>query len=386
MDGIRTPTKPARKPGRPWRRTRESLPLLACASLLAISTIQPNADLMRVAMGKSRVGREMRHVETGGYYEQLIDTGRLADRVEMVVEDDGQPPAGWIPFGASGIVEPTSTYLRWRMKPNLDMVWNGSAFHTDGRGYRTPETSVAKPPGVYRIVVFGSSNTMGHGVADDEAYPRLLEAWLQTLPDLDRWIEVVNLAVSGDSPSRRLVRMAMEAEQRQPDWIFCDASILDPSLEERHLEAVIRAEPRPEIPLGYVAAALERSRVSAGDSPLDFQRKIRFELKALLDGAYGGWGAFSERTGIPLSVVILPRTDEKRDNPIMQKLMHGYVRRYRLDCLDLSDAFGDLGVEEFRVSPWDKHPSVKGHRLIFESLRDALLARGTLPGLRLPGS
>lgn len=352
--------------------------------LLALSTVTPEADLLRVAKGKSRLGQEMRHVETGGYYEQLIDGSRLSNPDQAVDEVADQPPPGWIPFGASGIVDPDPSYLRWRMKPNLDMTWNGARFRTNSRGYRTPEVALDKPDDVYRIVVIGSSNTMGHGVSDDEAYPRLLEAWFRSLPNLGRRVEVVNLAVSGDSPSRQLVRMTTEAEQYHPDWILTDASILDPSLEERHLEAVVRSDPMPAIPLEYVAAALRRSKVSAGDSPLEFQRKIRFELRALLDGAYRGLGEYSQSTGVPLSVVLLPRTDEKRDNPVMQKLIHVYVSRYQLDCLDLSDAFADLEVDEFRLSPWDKHPSVKGHRLIFEALRDALLARGSLPGLASP--
>ena len=147
---------------------------------------------------------------------------------------------------------------------------------------------------------------MGHGVSDDEAYPRLLEAWFQSLPDLGRRVEVVNLAVSGDSPSRQLLRMAIEAEQYHPDWILNDASILDPSLEERHLDAIVHSDPMPTVPLAYVAAALRRSKVSAADSPLEFQRKIRFELKALLDGAYGGWSEYSRRTGVPLDRLAPP--------------------------------------------------------------------------------
>jgi lysophospholipase L1-like esterase len=381
MNAFSSRSKTAPRLGWPRRLARDGAPWLACASLLAISAIQPETDLIRVAKGKSRLGREMRHVDTGGYYEHLIDKGRLA---EADPSGEDQPPPGWVPSGASGIVEYAPGYLRWRMKPNLDIVWNGAPFHTNSRGYRTPEVSLDKPAGVYRIVVIGSSNTMGHGVADGEAYPRLLEDWLRSLPGLGRKVEVVNLAVSGDSPSRRLLRMALEAESYHPDWILCDASILDPSLEERHLETVLRSSPPPEIPLGYVAAAIRRSKVSAADSPEEFQRKIRFELKALLDGAYEGWSDYSTRTGLPLSVVILPRADDKRDNPVMKKLMHGYARRHRLDCFDLGDAFGDLSIDEFRVSPWDKHPSVKGHRLIFEALRDAIAARGELPGLPLP--
>ena len=350
-------------------------------ALLAVSLIQPENDLLRVLKGKPRLDGELRHTDTRGYYEELIDAGGLSRREAA----PDAPPPGWVPFGASGIIKPDPSYLRWRMNPNLDMTWNGVPFKTNSRGYRTPEVPLKKPEGVYRIVVFGSSNTMGHGVGDDDAYPRLLERWLNGLAGLDRRVEVVNLAVSGESPSRRLLRMREEAAQYEPDWILCDATALDPSLEELHLQAIVRSEPPIEIPFEYVAAALQRAGVSTGDSPRQFEAKLRGEAEALLEGAYEGWRDVSTRSGIPMTVVLIPRADEKRDNPVIHKLMRTSFRHLDLDCLDVHDAFDDLTVDQFRVSPWDKHPSVLGHQAIFEALRDALLARGTLPGLRLPG-
>ncbi len=358
---------------------------MMCLVLLAISMIQPENDLLRIMKGKPRLNGELRHVNTRGYYEELIDASGLSQREAVDANESDPPhPPDWIPFGASGVVEPIPSYLRWRLKPDLDVTWNGASFKTNSFGYRTPEVSLQKPQDVYRIVVFGSSNTMGHGVADDEPYPRLLERWLNELEGLNRRIEVVNLSVSGDSPSRRLVRMREEAERYQPDWILCDATVLDPSLEDRHLDAVVHSEPPVTIPLDYVLDALSRAKVSAGDSSQEFESKMRGEVTALLEGAYKGWSQFSTHTGVPLTVVIIPRADQKRDNPVFFKVMHASFRSHRLDCLDLNEAFSKLTVDQFRVSPWDKHPSVLGHQAIFQALRDALLARGTLPGLRLP--
>lgn len=348
-------------------------------ALLAVSLIRPENDALRVLKGKPRLDGELRHADTRGYYEGLIDAGGLSRREA----NPDAPPPGWVPFGASGIIEPVPTYLRWRMKPNLAMTWNGVPFHTNGRGYRTPEVSPRKPEGVYRIVVFGSSNTMGHGVGDDDAYPRLLERWLNGPEGPGRRVEVVNLAVSGESPSRRLARMLVEGEPYEPDWILCDATALDPSLEETHLQAVVRSDPPITIPFEYVAAALERAGVSPADSPARIETKLRGEAEALLQGAYEGWRDFSTRTGIPMTVVMIPRADEKRANPVIHKLMRTSFRHLGLDCLDVHDAFDNLTVDQFRVSPWDKHPSVLGHRAIFEAIRAELLARRTLPGLRL---
>ena len=63
---------------------------------------------------------------------------------------------------------------------------------------------------------FGSSNTMGHGVDDWAVYPPLLEEWLNERAGSRLRVEVVNLAVAGESPSRRLERIRVEARGISP--------------------------------------------------------------------------------------------------------------------------------------------------------------------------
>ena len=81
----------------------------------------------------------------------------------------------------SGIVDQLSTYQRWRMRPNLDVRWNDTRFQTNRLGFRGPEIAVPKPPKTFRVVILGSSNTLGHGVdkrrglhAPDRTRPRSL--------------------------------------------------------------------------------------------------------------------------------------------------------------------------------------------------------------------
>jgi hypothetical protein len=254
-------------------------------------------------------------------------------------------------------------------------------FHTNSLGYRTPEVTLEKPVNVYRILVFGSSNTMGHGVDDRAPYPRLLEKWLNEKVGSRLRVEVVNLSVAGESPSRRLQRISEEGGRYQADWILCDASPLDHSLEEDHLEAILRSSPAIQIPFGYVREALQRATVKSTDSSDSFRRKLRGEHEALLDGAYAGWKKESDRFGIPLDLMILPRADRKRQSPVITELMRSLARRHGLEFLDLSGAFDCLQPNEFRVSAWDRHPSTLGHGALFQELRALLLRRGSLPGL-----
>lgn len=342
----------------------DALSVPACVLLLAVAAFAPENVWIRAAMGKTRLGGELHGMQTRGYYEAIIDAGRGA-------ADPDAPPPGWIPFGASGIAEPSPSYLRWKMRPNLDMVWNGVRFRTDSRGYRTPEVQIPKPPGVRRIVFFGSSNTMGHGVGDDDAYPRLIEGWLNRLAAPDVRVEVVNLSVSGDSPSRRLLRMTEEAAAYQPDRLLCDASVLDVALEEMHLEAVVRSDPRPEIPpvLDYVRRALDRCGASPSDPPGALRGKLQSEAETILSESIKGWGRVARELDTPLTVVLIPRADAKINSPTVAGIIRETIRRENLDLLDLADAFDGLKPEEFRVSPWDKHPSVRGHRALFDAFR-----------------
>jgi hypothetical protein len=265
------------------------------------------------------------------------------------------------------------------MKPNLDICWNGTTFQTNRLGFRTPDVSLEKPAGTYRILVFGSSNTMGYGVNNSEIYTRHLEQFLDAWTGPSMRVEVVNLAVAGDSPTRRLERMKKEAGRWNADWLLCDASVLDPWLEDNHVHTVVqRGLP---IPHPFVEEAIRRSGVTAADSLEVFREKFRDESERLLAGVYAAWSQEAARLQIPLSIIILPRGDSKSKSHRIFQSIRSLCVQNRLDFIDISHAFDDLEVDEFRISDWDKHPNARGHRVMFESLRDAILRRGQLPGL-----
>ena len=343
--------------------------------LLATAGLAGDTALVSTLRGFS-IANEARHAPTLGYYEGLINApGR------EIAGDAPVPPPGWLPFGGdvTGIVKELSTYSRWDMKPNLKMRWNGTVFHTNSLGFRTPEVCLEKPAGTYRVLVFGSSNTMGYGVNNDDMYTRYLERFLNAWMGPSRRVEVVNLAVAGDSPTRRLERMRKEAGRWNADWLVCDASALDSWLEDNHLHSVLqRGIP---IPFPFVQEAIRRSGATAVDSVEVFRDKFKGESEGVLGNVFAAWSAEAVRLQIPLTVVILPRGDSKGKSNRVFKLMRSMCAKIGLDFIDLSSAFDHLEVDEFRISDWDKHPNARGHQVMFEALRDAILRRGQLPGL-----
>jgi GDSL-like Lipase/Acylhydrolase family len=341
-------------------------PWLACIALLVMPLVIPDSGWVVTLRGASQIESEMELARADGYYEDLIRSSpdRHAPRPL-------ERPAGRKSFTESGLVDEASDYRRRVLRPNLNARWNGTSFRTNRLGFRGPEVSRRKPPGTFRIVVLGSSNTMGHGVEDEQTYARLLEGWLVEQVGPDRRVEVVNLAVSGDSPTQQLLRLQVEVPDLEPDWVLSDITALDLSLEEQHLQWVVKKG--VEVPYDFVREALAKSKVNANDSTDEFRKKIGPFLKPMLDRTIEARATEARRIGAPLTVVILPRADSKTESPGLFQLFRELSDRHGLDQVDLSGTFVRLELDEYRIAPWDHHPNALGHRLIFARLRDGLL-------------
>ena len=68
--------------------------------------------------------------------------------------------------------------VRYELRPNIDTIYKGIAFKTNSAGLRDDEYTLEKPTGTFRIVVLGSSWTMGSGVANADTWHSQLEAKL----------------------------------------------------------------------------------------------------------------------------------------------------------------------------------------------------------------
>ena len=261
------------------------------------------------------------------------------------------------------------------MKPNLDIRWNGTTFRTNSLGFRTPEVSLEKPAGTYRILVFGSSNTMGYGVNDDEVYTRHLERWLNAWIGPERRVEVVNLAVAGDSPTRRLARLKKEAGRWNADWLLCDASALDSWLEDTHIHTVLQHG--IPIPFPFVQEAIRRSGVTAADSLDSFRDKFRGESEAIARRGLRGLERGSRAAAVPLTVVILPRADSKaKVDPRFPVDPLALPARTGSTIFDISTAFDQHGSRRVPHLRLGQASQRRGHQAIFEALRDAIAAPG----------
>lgn len=371
--------------GRPWLSWAEPVVLATLLALGASPSLSHALGSLRGPGAEAdRDDPDGEQAAARGYYEGLIDATAPQDgapRRPESDEDDGESaaPPGWVRFEEAGLVEDDPGFLVWRLRPNLDVAWNGSTFRTNALGFRGPEVEPSKPPGTFRVVVLGSSNTLAQGANDEDGYVRLLERWLAGRAGPGRRVELVNLAVSGYGPTQRLHRLMTEVEALGPDWILSDASALDLYLEELHLRASVR-HGHP-IPYDFVRRALAKAGVAPTDSADDFGRKLRPVHEALLDGTYAGLAAQARRLGAPLTVIVLPRVDARKDNRRMLGRIGDAARKHGLATLDVSDAFDRGDLNDYRLGSWDGHPDARGHRRIFERLLREIQDAGGLPAL-----
>lgn len=86
-------------------------------------------------------------------------------------------------------------------------------------GLRGAERSAAKPPGVFRIIVFGASNAYGAEVSDDETFPAHAERLLNEAGDPCSY-EVWNAAVNAYIPSQSVAKARRLLEVAEADLLL----------------------------------------------------------------------------------------------------------------------------------------------------------------------
>ena len=147
----------------------------------------------------------------------------LAEESELAMRLMGKP-SDWVRFHAANVAQVLKgDFLLFELKPNLRRTLFGQPFTTNRHGLRDREYTVAKPPGVFRIVVLGSSIDMGWGVGTEAIYVNLLEDWLNAHAArrrLGRRFEVINFAVAAYSPPQRLEAFRRNGRGFWSLWIF----------------------------------------------------------------------------------------------------------------------------------------------------------------------
>jgi hypothetical protein len=339
------------------------------------------------------LNRAERESSAGGYYEGLIGgDGGEGSRSELAMRLLGKP-SDWVRFHAANVARVLENdFLLFELKPNLRRTLFAQPFTTNSFGLRDREYSLKKPPGVFRIVLLGSSIDMGWGVGTEATYVKLLEDWLNAHAarhGLTRRFEILNFAVAAYSPMQRLEAFRRKAVAFDPDMVLYSATLLDNRLIEIYLCNLL--EWNIDLHYDFLREAFAAAKIDDDalrrkpDGTLANKTAIKTKLRPLYwdfyDQTLGLLADDCRDLGVPLACLIIPRvgkadTPDLRAEPVAK--LRGIAAHHAIPLFDLTSTFDQEDPSKLEIAAWDDHPNARGHRRLFRALARDLTHDQTL--------
>jgi lysophospholipase L1-like esterase len=322
-------------------------------------------------------------------------------------------PAPPDPTRQPQIVYQADPEIRYRLMAN-QRGWIDDGFvTTNSLGIRGPEIAVPKPSGRFRIVAIGDSVTFGWGVNDADTFCAQLEQRLRERSPA-RDLDVVNLAVGGYNTRQEVALLARHVARLQPDLVlvgfysndvaeaFDDKDSMTPPgpapvATGGDGERVLHLNPAPS---SWADAQMRRSRAvytigrvvnrlvhkgewgrSGFSMELDLLAgRDSAQLAAAWEGVarqFGALRSIATARHFGVAVVVLPPREQ---------VLGAYPQsHYQTTARALAEPLGFLVIDPLpalsRVAatagtlfiPYDRnHPSAAGHRLLAQTIADAL--------------
>ena len=116
-------------------------------------------------------------------------------------------------------------HLGYVHRPNRSALLMGVEVATNDFGLRDDTTmTLVKPPGTYRIAVFGDSFTMGWGVEADRVFPMRLQKLLKASPPAgfprDTRFQVLNFGVGNYNTAQEVALLRSLGQRFDPDLVL----------------------------------------------------------------------------------------------------------------------------------------------------------------------
>ncbi len=172
--------------------------------------------------------------------------------------------------------------------PQAVQSFDGGPMAVNEKGYRGPDFSTEKKPGITRIIVYGGSSAFNLGASDGKDWPRLVEAKLKDAGIAN--IEVINAGIPGHATTDSVSRLMTEGHFLGPDYVLLYQGWNDIKYFTWP-EPILRVmRPLKPNPLLYYQGSLDRF---LGETLESYGRVRNIYLSAVLDldteGAIDPW-------------------------------------------------------------------------------------------------
>lgn len=273
--------------------------------------------------------------------------------------------------------------LNYELAPNMEKHSKHGFIQTNSFGMRDSEPLPADTPGLIRIACVGDSFTFGFSVAGDKTYPNVLEQLLQSpLPTPgERHIDVLNFGVGGYSTRDEALMIRHRVMEWNPRLIIIGYVLNDPEINPRqplHAQFAHTDWWRYSHVLRLAAKARfewEKNHAGNGDLYRYLHAPENREWQSVITAFHDIYQT-TVRKGTPVILVLFPPIPSAWEHykyyDINSQILQAATDA-GLDTLDLTETYKEHEPADLMVKPDDGHPSILGHRLAAEAIRDKLL-------------
>lgn len=243
-------------------------------------------------------------------------------------------------------------------------------------GFRDHEYSLAKDPGVFRIVVLGDSIVWGHGLKLRDTFAKQLESMLNELSD--QRFEVLNFGVSGYSTQQEVELYRVKARRYDPDLVivgyflndFVESSVEGDAFKHLYYDIFSKSYLYDHLRRVIEGVSYNRFGYMGNAPPAQFDLREQFRLLE------------SYREGRKSLVVVFPLL-VNFDNylyAVDHRRVHDALRGLNYETLDLLDVFRGQNPESLVLTRQDRtHPNAFGTRLAAGATLKVLVEKKLVP-------
>ncbi len=282
--------------------------------------------------------------------------------------------------GQFAVVPADEPGLIYTLRPNFE--------GTNAQGYLDDEHAIAKPEGVFRIVVIGDSVATGQEGQRVDSFVETLERMLDET-SAGRPVEIIMLARSGYATSQQLVLLRTEAFTYDPDLILWSYCLNDPAHPLFHeASGELTGVYRPRVYLAHLAAKAWfqlSERRAARDAPREFHARLHHIYGDQVAADFETIAALCKEKGVAVVMAVHPIIRPAEDfgkkyalRPLHERLVR-LADRSGMVALDLLDAYRDHTAVELGLPRDAWHPNAEGHRVAAEFLYRQLIDRELVP-------
>jgi hypothetical protein len=356
------------------RRAAGRLAAVACLVVVTLPAVRTRLPFGLAGTVDDLQGRGWTAVtmatEQLGYYEELTGAGgKVATLVpwRQPLEREHE----W------SFLTPRPDFLHTDWPASERTEFAGAPLSTNSWGMRDRERALAKPPGTYRIALFGPSDVAGDGVADNQTFASLIEAKLDSAARaVHQRIEVLNFGVPGTSLAQQVYRLETQGVRFSPDLIVLTVHPFDLAfLQQTFSSAVKLGYPIPDSALARLLA-----RVGVGPGLNGNMANLRI-VEEELDQRLFRWARdLGSRVGAPVAVLALRTLDVSSSGNL--PTTRRALAAAQVPLMDCTHVWDGRRERELRLSDADSHPNPAGHRLIANCVYEALARNARLLHIR----